>query len=143
MLEEQVSRKSAMRRTPILVSCLLLAGCVNDTASYAIDSNQHALIVKVDQDYFWSDGVAVSVIATRLPDCQRMHRLEPESLTNFELDVYAAGDNNYIVRTAYQAWQVETETCERKLDAAAIEPGERLGGFKFVEKKLVFVPEQK
>ena len=37
-----------------LLAPLLLTGCVNDTASYQIEGNDHALTVRVVQDYFWS-----------------------------------------------------------------------------------------
>ena len=55
----------------ILATPLLLAGCVNETASYAIDSSDHALTVIVTQDYFWSKQAGLRLIASRLPDCQR------------------------------------------------------------------------
>jgi hypothetical protein len=43
-----------MRSTLLLLTPLLvLTGCVNESASYEIDSNDHALTVLVMQDYFW------------------------------------------------------------------------------------------
>jgi hypothetical protein len=39
-----------MRKGLILLAPLLLAGCVNESASYYIDGNEHALTVRAEQD---------------------------------------------------------------------------------------------
>src|SRR5512143_2197230 len=61
------------RATPAVLSLLLplvLAGCVNDTASYMIDGNRHdAITLTRSQKWFWEDKVILSVIAARQPDC--------------------------------------------------------------------------
>ena len=53
-----LTTETAMRKPllllPSLFASLLLAGCVNDSASYQIEGNDHALTVRVLQDYFWS-----------------------------------------------------------------------------------------
>ena len=49
---------------------LLLAGCVDDTASYLIDgSKEHTIMLRRVQDWFWQDTVALTIAASRLPDC--------------------------------------------------------------------------
>jgi len=125
---------------PALLAPLLLAGCVNDTASYQIGDKDHALIVRVVQDYFWSKDAALRLIATRMPDCQRQFDLGTVSLSGLELELFASGPNVYTLRSGEDVWQVDSENCtELEAPDANAVTGQALGSFHLDEHdKLVF-----
>ncbi|UVW28592.1 hypothetical protein [Massilia sp. H6] len=123
-----------------LLAPLLLTGCVNDSASYRIDNNDHALTLRVVQDYFWSKEGQVKLTAARLPDCQRMIQLGPRTLTGLEIELFASGPNLYILRSGDDTWQVDTGDCtELAAPAAQAVTGKALGVFHLNDdKKLIF-----
>ncbi|MGH8853600.1 MAG: hypothetical protein ACREWI_04895 [Telluria sp.] len=129
-----------MRKPLLLLTPLLLAGCVNDTASYRIDSNDHAITVRVVQDYFWSKDAKLRLTATRLPDCQRLLDLGEVRLKDLEIELFASGPNLYTLRSGEDVWQVETTGCtELEAPAANAVTGQALGVFYLDEtNKLVF-----
>jgi hypothetical protein len=128
-------------RTLLLLMPLLLSGCINQSASYIIDGNEHALTIRVDQDYFWQDEITVKLIAAHLPDCQRQFVLASLPESQLEIGLFSAGDNVYTLRAGGQLWRVETQTCTQLTEPAANEIGERLGTFKLdPDKKMVFTP---
>lgn len=50
---------------------LLLAGCVNDSASYLIaDSPEHGITLLRAQEWFWKDSARLTIVVTRMPDCR-------------------------------------------------------------------------
>lgn len=128
-----------MRTTLILLAPLLLAGCVDQSASYAIDGNDHALIVRAEQQRFWSDEVSLHVIASRLPDCQRQLALGSVPLADLDLELFADGDDVYTLRAGERQWQVETRGCTELAAPAQAASARPLGAFRLDgSKKLVF-----
>ncbi|MCG2586630.1 hypothetical protein [Massilia sp. TS11] len=127
-----------MRKLLALLAPLTLTACIDGTASYLVEGNDHALSLRVRQDAFWNDGVSVTLVVSRLPECQRQLPLTDVSAAELAVDVYANGERNWIVKEGEQAWQVETETCALVTDKAGTPSGPKLGSFKLVEKKLVF-----
>jgi hypothetical protein len=123
-----------------LLAPLLLAGCVNDTATYQIDSNDHALTVRVVQDYFWKKEGTVRLTAARLPDCQRQMELGEVALSGLEIELFASGPNLYTLRSGKDTWQVETTGCTQlEAPEANAVTGQALGVFHLDEQgKLVF-----
>jgi len=119
----------------------LLAGCVDDTASYRIDEREHSLVVRVVQDAFWSKDATLRLIVTRMPDCQRQYDLGKVALSDLEIELFASGPDQYTLRADDEVWKVETGSCGRleAPDANAV-TGQALGSFHFNEAdKLVFV----
>jgi len=127
-------------RTPlILLAPLFLAGCVDASASYAGDGN--ALIVRAEQERFWSDQVTLHVIASRLPDCQRQLALGTLPLGELEIELFANGGDLYTLRAGERQWQVETQGCTRVAAPAPAASTEPLGAFRLDDRKqLVFEP---
>ncbi|MCD2518005.1 hypothetical protein LQ564_16965 [Massilia sp. G4R7] len=123
-----------------LLAPLLLAGCVNDTASYQIEGNDHALTVRVVQDVFWSKEGTVKLTAAHLPDCQRQISLGDMPLSGLEIELFASGPNLYTLRAGEDTWQVETAGCTQlEAPEADAVTGQALGAFHFdANKKLVF-----
>ncbi|BDT56526.1 hypothetical protein MasN3_00200 [Massilia varians] len=125
---------------PALLAPLLLAGCVNDSASYPIDGKEHALTVRVLQDYFWSKDATLRLTVARMPDCQRQLELGKVSLSGLEIELFASGPNLYTLRSGEDVWQVETQGCtELEAPQANAVTGQALGSFHLDEHdKLVF-----
>lgn len=123
-----------------LLAPLLLAGCVNDTASYPIEGKEHALTVRVMQDYFWSKDATLRLTAARMPDCQRQLDLGKVSLSGLELELFASGPSVYTLRSGEDVWQVDTQGCtELEAPEANAVTGQALGSFHLDEHdKLVF-----
>jgi hypothetical protein len=90
---------------------LLLAGCVNESASYAIGGNDHALTVLVTQDYFWSKQADVRLVAARLPECQRQFDLGSAPVADLNVELFSTGENTFLLRSGDTMWQVETGGC--------------------------------
>jgi hypothetical protein len=131
-----------MRKTLILLTSMLLAGCVDDSASYLINGNDHALTVRRQQNYFWKDEAAVSLLAARMPECQRLHQLADVSpAADVKVEVFAAGDDMWNLRMDGRLWQVEMATCEG-LTEMQNDPnadlGRPVGRFVVKDGKLVF-----
>jgi hypothetical protein len=98
---------------PALLPALLLAGCVNDSASYLIDngSSDHAITVTVTQDYFWSKQAGLRVVASRLPDCQRQFDFGKTSLADLNVELFSSGEETFLLRAGDEMWQIETQGC--------------------------------
>ncbi|MCA1857215.1 hypothetical protein LE190_14960 [Massilia oculi] len=118
----------------------LLAGCVNDTASYRIAGSDHSLTLRVVQDAFWSKQASLRLTATRLPECQRQFALGEVALAGMEVELFESGPNVYTLRAGEDAWQVETASCsERDAPEADAVGGQALGVFHLdAQGKLVF-----
>ena len=130
-----------MRRTLILLTPLLLAGCIQESASYSVDDHAQVLTLRAQQEYFWDDSVTLTFIAARMPDCQRQFKLGKVTADELTVELFAAADENvYNLRAGTEVWQVETNTCTEtaKPDPKAL--GQPLGIYHLDEqgKKLVF-----
>jgi hypothetical protein len=129
-----------MRKLLIAMLPLLLTGCARDSATYYVDStNNHTLSLRRQQDYFWSDSARVTLMATRMPDCQRQIALGDMVVDEVDVEVFASPDNFWSLRSGDQVWQVETQTCAL-VSQAGPATGTKVGEFKLVDDKLVFEP---
>jgi hypothetical protein len=131
-------KEQTMRKRLVLLTPLLVAGCVNQSASYYI-GNDHTLTLRAQQERFWSKQVTLRLVAARLPECQRLLVLGTVPLSELDVELYAAGDNVYTLRAGNQVWQVETQGCTA-LPAPPQALGQPLGAFRLdaAGNKLVF-----
>lgn len=128
------------RSTILLLTPLLLAGCVNQSTSYFIDGPSHSLTVRAEQEYFWNDALIVKMVAAHLPDCQRQFPMTTLPTADFQIELYGAGEHVYSLRVGKQVMRIETASCTRLPEPTAEELGDLLGTFKLDgEKKMVFV----
>jgi hypothetical protein len=125
---------------PSLLLAPLLAGCVNDSASYTVNNDRdHAVIVRVTQDYFWSKQASLSVLASRLPDCQRRFDVGKTSLTDLNIELFSTGEETYLLRAGDDMWQIETNNCTQLPPPGADVQAQPIGVFHMDDKKkLVF-----
>jgi hypothetical protein len=128
-----------MRIALLLLTPLLLTGCIKESASYYIDGNQHAISVRAQQDYFWSKDLELRVVASRMPDCQRQLVLGRLPIEGLQVELFASAENAYTLRAGDQLMQVETGGCTQLQPPAPGALGQPLGAFHLDErKKLVF-----
>jgi hypothetical protein len=127
------------RSTLLLLTPLLLAGCIQQSASYYIDGPNHSLTVRAEQAYFWNNDVVVKLVAAHMPECQRLFPMTTLAAADFAIELYAGGENVYSVRVGKQVMRVETQGCTRLTEPTTEELGERLGTFRFDgDKKMIF-----
>lgn len=126
-----------MRKFLIPLGALLLAGCVDDAASYS-DAADHSLVVHAEQAYFWDRVLNLELVASRLPDCQRRYSLGKMPAESVDVTLYANGNGVFTLQSGGKLWQVETNTCT-ELAPPAEASGQALGAFRMIGKKMVFV----
>jgi hypothetical protein len=130
-----------IRRTLILLTSLLLAGCIDASTSYYIEGGNDALTVRANQEYFWEeDVVGLTLVVSHLPDCQRQFALAKVPRAAINVELFAGGENMYAVRVGKQVWMVDAQACTRLEGPVPAELGVRLGVFKLeTDEKMVFV----
>lgn len=128
-----------MRRILLLLTPLLLAGCIKDSASYYIDgTNAHAVTVRAEQEYFWSDDITLTLVASNMPDCQRVFPLEKVPKQDVVVELFASGENIFTVRSGAEIVQVETLGCSQLAVPAEGVSGDAIGAFKLEDKEMTF-----
>jgi hypothetical protein len=127
------------RLLPVFFLPLLLA-CSDQRAAFEIAANQHTLtLIRVQN--FWEKTAKYSIVAARMPDCMRRHELGASSAEG-RFEVYAPGNDAWILKQGKRMFVVETRTCEgfAKLET---EPeggmGPLQGTFQVRGGNLVFV----
>lgn len=126
-----------MRKILTVLPLLLLAGCVNDSATFYADSTRdHTLTVRRQQEYFWKDDAQYTLMAARLPDCQRAIPLGEMPLEDLEFELFASGDNVWSLRAGKYVWQVDTQGCTLVSEGGnTTASGTKLGTFVVPDKK--------
>lgn len=127
-----------MRRFAILLAPLVLTACVRDSDTYYINGREHAITVRVEQRYFWQKTGEMSLIANRMPDCQRRTALADVDLEGMEYDLYQADETTYVLRSGEQQWAVSSENCELVDTVPA--GGTKLGTFRLEGEDVKFEP---
>ena len=132
--------RAPLLKTIPLLPALLLAGCVNDSASYTIGNDRdHAIIVRLSQNYFWSKQADLQVLASRLPDCQRRFDFGKVPLADLNIELFSTGEETFLLRAGEDMWQIETGRCTQLPAPGADVQAQPIGVFHMDEKKnLVF-----
>ena len=126
-----------MRKILTVVPLSLLAGCVNDSATfYADGTREHTLTVRRQQEFFWKEDAQYTLMAARLPECQRAIPLGEMPLDGLEFELFASGDNTWSLRAGKYVWQVETQGCTLLAEGGdTTAAGTKLGTFVAESKK--------
>jgi len=131
--------RSPLTKLIPLLPALLLTGCVNDSASYTIGNDRdHAVIVTVAQDYFWSKQASLSVLASRLPDCQRRFDFGKTSLADLNVELFSTGEDTFLLRAGEDMWQIETNNCTQLPPPSDDVQAQPIGIFHMDKRHLVF-----
>lgn len=138
-----MTTKTPHRLLPIIALCSLSA-CVNDAASLQIDGKEHSLSIVREQKWLWEKRVDLFIVVTRIPDCQRRHRLKGSSISAATFDVFTPDATTFYIQQAARTYSVETKTCEGFQDLGEKVPtsmGQKLGSFKEVDGIFRFIDE--
>ena len=134
-----MKRRARYLFAPLLFVPLLLAGCMQETASYIADGPEHTISLRAEQDYFWSDAVALKMVVSNLPECQRQFPMTTVNTSGVEVELYSPGEGVYSMRVGAQVMRIEMASCTRLTEPTPQELGERVGTFRVgTDKKLVF-----
>ena len=118
----------------------LLSGCSDQRATFEIQGSAHALSLIRITGMPWESAAEFAIVAARMPDCMRRHAL-PDAPADARVEVFAPGNNAWILRQQGKMFVVETRTCEgfAKLDAAPPQGlGTPMGVFEMRDDTLVF-----
>ena len=118
----------------------LLAGCTDLRATFEIKGGAHALSLIRITGMPWEKTAKYSIVAARMPDCTRRHAMSEAGL-NTKVDVFAPGNDAWILKQNGSMYVVETRTCEgfARLDAVPEGGlGTLMGRFEMRGDNLVF-----
>ncbi len=123
--------------TALAAIALLLAGCVDESASVALDSGGRVLTLNVRRDAPWIDRTDVEIVASALPECQRRTRLEAVPARSLRLEVFRAPEAVYaepilILREGARHYALGLANCEvQRFPAPPQRLGQPVGAFVF------------
>lgn len=132
--------KSRARFLPLL-ALPILAGCVNDSASYQNENRDISVTLIRQQRWLWDKKVDAAVVVSRLPDCQRRHPMEPLS-PSARVELWQPGPGTFVIRRTGAMILTESQTCEGWQVLEEEPPGglgRQLGTFQQEGGKLSFV----
>lgn len=132
---------------PLLFALVLpvLVACSDQRATFEIKGSAHALSLIRVTGMPWENKAKYTVVAARMPDCMRRHAL-PDAGLKAKVEVFAPGNDAWILRQEGRLFVVETRTCEgfAKLDKAPDEGlGPSVGVFEVRQDVLLFSPAPK
>lgn len=124
---------------------LLLAGCMQDSASYPLAGDNHAISLVRYQNWPWQRTVDLDVVAIRLPDCNGGLRVR-EVPRDAELALYEPpaeyAEPILILRVQQRHFAVSTTSCRvQEFKEPPADPGRLLGRFRERDGHLGFLPE--
>jgi hypothetical protein len=129
----------------LLLLLPVLVACSDDRASFALTNSDHALTLIREQRIFGSKTAMYFIVAARMPDCMRRHKMGSGGMLA-KVEVYSPGNDAWILKQGARMYVVETRTCEgfAKLEA---EPeggmGPLLGVFQTKNGVFTFIAEPK
>ena len=134
-----------MRNTLIVLTPLLLAGCIKQSASYYVsDARDHAITVRAEQEYLWDQNITLTVVASRYPDCQRAIKLHKVAVPEVVVELFTSGENVFTVRSGDELKQFEMQGCTELPAPAPNAIGTAVGVFRLGDKeKMDFAPAEK
>jgi hypothetical protein len=122
---------------------LLLAGCVNDSATYLIDDGEeHGITLLRAQDWFWQGTVRLSIVATRMPDCRGGLDVEDVPV-DVSPELYQAppgyAEPIHILKVGERHFAVSTASCRvQEFQERPQDLGTQVGSFAVTDGQLAF-----
>jgi hypothetical protein len=127
----------------LLLTPLLLAGCVKQSASYyANEERNQTITVRAEQEYVWDKNITLSLVVARFPDCQRAVALDKVPMDDVAVELFSKGEGVYTIRSGAQVVQVELDNCTQLPEPKQEEMGEAVGIFRIgiQKEKMDFEP---
>lgn len=127
-----------------LLPALLLAGCVNDSASYIVSDKDHTITLVRHQDWFWQ-APSLDVVPTRLPECRGGITVQ-DVPRDTQMALYRAPDSYaepiFLLRIDTRHFAVSTESCRvQPFAETPAELGTPLGSFEEKDGRLAFTEQ--
>lgn len=123
-----------------LLAMAFAAGCSDLRASHEIKGGASTLTLIRVTGMPWQKTAKYDIVAARMPDCMRRHAMG-EAPLDAPLEVYAPGNDAWILKQGRRMFVVETRTCEgfAKLDEVPADGlGALVGTFEMRSDALVF-----
>ena len=128
-----------MRKIFILLTLLLLAGCIKQSASYYVsDVRDNAITVRAEQEYFWDEHITLTLVVSHFPECQRAMPLAKVMKADVAVELFSNGEGVYTLRSGSDVVQVDTQACTRLPDPAPDALGDGVGVFTLGKDKMDF-----
>ena len=124
----------------VLLSLAVLAACSDQRAAVELKGGASTLTLIRVTGMPWQKTAKYDIVAARMPDCMRRHVMG-EAALGAAVEVYAPGNDAWILKQGKRMFVVETRTCEgfAKLDKVPDEGlGPLLGRFEMRADTLVF-----
>ncbi|HEY0062677.1 MAG TPA: hypothetical protein VGC21_11185 [Telluria sp.] len=125
-----------MRKTLLLLTPLLLAACVKQSATYYADEARDQVItVRAEQEYFWDKNITLQLVIGNLPSCQRAIPMRKVPVDDVAVELFAKGDNVYSIRSGSEVLQVELGGCTQLAEPPQEAMGDAVGIFRVGTQK--------
>ena len=131
-------------RSLLLLALLPLAGCLQDSASYAFPEKDHAITLVRNQTWFWQDTLEVEVMAIRLPECSGGLTIKDVALATNVGFYEAPGEYPeplFLLKPDQRVFAVSTQSCRvQEFKEIPANLGVKLGTFLVQDDVFKFVP---
>lgn len=127
------------------VSCLLLAGCGSDSASYMVNGDRDTAFSVFRDKAFPGRSWHVDVVLTHMPECQRRYTLhDVPAGDSFKNSLHRDAEGNYLLHTNDAWYQGRLEGCSlQPLSSTPTATGELVGTWEDRGEGLKFYPAGK
>lgn len=123
----------------ILLASTALGGCKIHAGSYQIDNSKSFTLIR-ETRYFWSQNVERWFTVSRMPDCQRKHRMPDDAKGQTEdIRLRKLDDLTYQVQDGKTLYLADLQRCTfTELPKGTPKDGQLIG--KFVEASGKSIP---
>lgn len=103
--------RTASRISLGLLMLFALTGCKIYAGSYQIDNSKSFTLIR-ETRYFWSQNVERWFTVSRMPDCQRKHRMSEDSKKDIEdVRLRKVDDVTYQVQSGKEVYLADLQAC--------------------------------
>lgn len=103
--------RTALRLSLGLLTLFALTGCKMYAGSYQIDYSKSFTLIR-ETRYFWSQNVERWFTVSRMPDCQRKHRMDDDRKNDIEeIRLRKVDDLRYQVQSGKAVYLADLQTC--------------------------------
>ncbi len=95
----------------VLLSLAVLAACSDQRAAVELKGGASTLTLIRVTGMPWQKTAKYDIVAARMPDCMRRHAMG-EAALGASVEVYAPGNDAWILKQGKRMFVVETRTCE-------------------------------
>lgn len=122
----------------------LLAGCVNDSASYPFGTEQSLTLIR-EQSYFWDEEIRRAMVVMNLPQCAVRYKLPADNGKAGKMQVFRTEGGDFVMQDGLGQYRATVANCNMSLEGRSNEtPGELIGSFEpSPDGRMRFIPVKK